>query len=82
MAFAIKEMSQLAYTGADGGNHLWFYANSASDDVTAANFFDDALDDLPIEIGDFILTGGGLIRYVSDNDGGVTLAAVEVEDPA
>lgn len=44
MAFAKSELSLMAYNGVAGGaNHMWFYLNSAEDDVTEAGFFDDLL---------------------------------------
>lgn len=75
MAFSRSELSLMAYTGADGGHHLYFYSNSASDTVTAANFFDDAADEL--NVGDLIYDVDGAIHYnvTAITDGAVTVAA-------
>lgn len=75
MAFTSDEMSLMAYTGAaSGGHHLYWYTNSASDDITAANFFDDHADNL--SEGDVIYDVDGLQMYTvtAIADGAVTVA--------
>lgn len=72
MAFVATELSQMAFNSAGlnsaggtaiprAGNHLWFYRNSAGDDETAANFFNDYAD---------IMTDADLLWVV---DGGATV---------
>lgn len=75
MAFAQSELSLMAYTGTQGGNHFYFYLNSASDDVTAANFFDDVADS--VSQGDLLydVDGGGMYR-LTESEGAVTAAAI------
>lgn len=76
MAYDNTELSQMAYTGANGGNSLFFYANSGGDTVTASGFFDDVADVL--NVGDIILDvdGGIFYRVSAISDGAVTVAAV------
>lgn len=76
MAYTNTELSQMAYTGANGGNSLFFYANSAQDTVTATGFFNDVADVL--NVGDIILDvdGGIFYRVSAISDGAVTVAAV------
>lgn len=81
MAFAKSELSLMAYNGVSGGgNHFWFYLNSAEDDVTEAGFFDDLLgagDDAKPRISE------GDLVYVVDSS---TLASLSIggteEEPA
>lgn len=76
MAYDNTELSQMAYTGANGGNSLFFYANSGSDTVTATGFFNDVADVL--NVGDIILDvdGGIFYRVSAISSGVVTVAAV------
>lgn len=75
MAFAQSELSLMAYTGTQGGNHFYFYLNSAEDDVSAANFFDDVADS--VSRGDLLydVDGGGLFR-LTESEGAVTATAI------
>jgi hypothetical protein len=76
MAFTASEMSLMAYTGANGGHHLYWYSNTESDDVTAANFFDGFVAQL--KEGDVIVDIDGAMFYIVDDidDGEVTVAAM------
>jgi hypothetical protein len=76
MALEISKMSLMAYTGANGGHHLYWYSNTEADDVTAANYFDDFVAQL--REGDIIVDIAGAMMYiVSDiDDGEVTVAAM------
>ncbi len=79
MAFNVNEMALMTYSGAGEGAHrLFFYTNSESDDVTAANFFDDGVDLLSLHEGDVIYDVDGAMHYtVSDiTEGAVTVAAL------
>lgn len=58
--FDFSELSQMGYTGAaERGNHFWFYTNTAEDDLTGANFMDDA---------SAVLREGDLIYSVTDRE--------------
>lgn len=77
MAFAMNELSLMAYTGAvAGGNHEYRYANSEGDDVAAANFFDGAAH--MIRAGDTIYDQDGAVIYTVATvaDGVVTVAPI------
>ncbi|MCH9735554.1 MAG: hypothetical protein K0U78_13545 [Actinomycetia bacterium] len=75
MAFAQSELSLMAYTGTQGGNHFYFYLNSAGDTVTTAGFFDDVADS--VSQGDLLydVDGGGLFR-LTESEGEVTATAI------
>lgn len=75
MAFAQKELSLMAYTGADVGFRQWAYANSAEDDVTAANFFDDAATELKVNDSIYTIDDGLTYRVSAIADGAVTVVA-------
>lgn len=75
MAFTRNELSQMAYTGAAGtANHLWFYANSADDDIDGVGFLNAANEDL--RPGDLVIDGGGRkVRFVDTITNGVVALA-------
>lgn len=76
MAFAKSELSLMAYNGvAAGANHLWFYANSAEDDITAAGFFDDLLG----TDGKPRVTDGDLIYSAPDTLGSLAVGGTAEE---
>lgn len=80
MAFERTELSLMAYTGTVEGNHFYFYANTAEDDVTAANFFDEEAES--ISNGDLLYdssTGGQYRLTVAE---GVVTATQLVAPPA
>lgn len=77
MAFTRSEMALVSYNGAAvTGQKLIMYANTAGDDVTAANFFDDYADQLVEK--DVILDANGAVFYSVSGitDGVVTVAAM------
>ena len=76
MAFNVDELSLMAYTGANGGHHLYWFSNTDADDVTAVGYFDDAEGQL--KEGDVILDVNGAIFYIVDDitDGAVTVVAM------
>jgi len=70
MAFAKSGLSQMAYTGANGGNAFWFYANVDGDTVTVSDYFNDAAAEL--SVGDLIYdVDGATFVAVSDITAGV-----------
>jgi len=75
MAFNKAELSQMAYTGANGGNASWFYSNSAGDTVSDAGFFNDAADLLHVGDPIFDVSGAGFVAVSAIVDGVVTVAA-------
>jgi len=79
MAFDRKELALVAVSGAgDNVSHVYLYANSAGDTVTAANFFDDAADQ--INTGDILFVTGGTPRLTSltNTTGTITLTDLDV----
>lgn len=76
MAFEIDELSLMAYTGANGGHHLYWYSNTAEDDALGAGFFNPAADQM--NVGDVIFDVDGLqfLAVTAIADGVVTVAAV------
>lgn len=79
MAFNRSELANVGLSGAGSEiNHLYFYANTAADDVTAANFFDDAAKQ--INTGDVLIVAGGTPRLSSltNTAGVITLTDFDV----
>lgn len=79
MAFDRKELALVAVSGAgDAVSHVYLYANSAEDTVTAANFFDPAADQ--INTGDILFVTGGVPRLTSltNTAGVITLTDIDV----
>jgi hypothetical protein len=76
MAFNKSELSQMAYTGANGGNAFWYYSNSDGDTVTDAGYFNDAAEEL--SVGDLIydVDGAGFVGVSTISDGVVAVATV------
>lgn len=80
MAYDAKELARLGGAGAgDTQFSLYYYANTADDTVTAANFFDPSADQ--IRTGDLILAGGTTFQMgVATNTAGViSLGAIDVD---
>lgn len=76
MAFAKSELSLMGYNGvAGGGNHFWFYLNSAEDDITAAGFFDDLLG----TDGKPRVTDGDLVYSAPDTIGSLAVGGTAEE---
>jgi len=42
MAFEVRDLSLLAYTGASDGYQMWAYPNADEDTVTSSGYFNDA----------------------------------------
>lgn len=79
MAYNASELACLGVSGAGSAiNHVYFYANSADDTVTAANFFDSSADQ--INTGDVLIVGGASPRLASlvNTAGVITLADFDV----
>lgn len=79
MAFARSELALIAQSGAGSSyNHVYLYANTAGDTVTAANFFDDAADQ--INTGDILFVTGTTPRLTSltNTAGVITLTDIDV----
>jgi hypothetical protein len=80
MAFNIKELAPMGYTGAapNLANHFWFYANSAADDIDGAGFFNAAAPSM--RPGDLVIDGAGRkVRFVNTiTEGVVALADANV----
>lgn len=75
MAFDRSELSLMAYTGVAGGRHLYFYLNSAGDDITAGGFFDPVSD--AVSNGDLLYDVDSSIMYATAvADGAVTVTAI------
>jgi len=76
MAFNKDELSQMAYTGANGGNAFWYYSNTDGDTVTSSGYFDDAAAEL--SVGDLVydVDGAGFVGVSAISDGVVTVATV------
>ncbi len=76
MAFNKAELSQMAYTGADGGNAFWFYSNTDGDTVTATGYFNGAAAEL--SVGDLVydVDGAGFVGVSAISDGVVTVGTV------
>ena len=74
--FQRKELSLMAYNGVeDGANHLWFYLNSAEDDVAATGFFDDLADE--VTDYDFIYVGAtGQVGHLTVDEGVVSFVEI------
>lgn len=86
MAFNRNELSLMATTAAaETGQHLWFYANTAADnlDSTAvvSGFFDGVSDSM--NTGDVMfVANGGLIRFIDVTAGAVTFTDPDVATAA
>jgi hypothetical protein len=62
-------------------NRFWFYTNSATDDITAENFFNAA--EAQISTGDLLysVSNGQMARMVNTS-GVISLAALDVDPTA
>lgn len=79
MAFSSKELALVAVSGAGSSiQHIYLYANTAGDTVTAANFFDGAADQ--INTGDILFVAGASPRLTSltNTAGVITLTDIDV----
>lgn len=79
MAFNAKEMACIGISGAGAAiNHVYFYANSAGDTVTANDFFNAFASQ--ITTGDVLIVGGAAPRLASlvNTAGDITLADFDV----
>lgn len=74
MAFEVRDLSLLAYTGAADGYQMWAYPNEAEDTVTDAGFFNGAAGML--RTGDTIYVVNTGITYRVTSDTGATPVAV------
>ncbi len=78
MAFTASEMRLMAYSGSDGGHHLYFYTNSADDNPAGAGFFTPFAAHL--RVGDliFVVDPGQFYRVsaIAAETGAVTVALV------
>lgn len=75
MAFAQNELSLLAYTGASGSFSQYAYANSETDNVAAAGFFNAAADELTVGDTIYVVNTGITYRVASITAGVVAIAA-------
>jgi len=83
MAYTSTELARLS--GAAAGSTvftLYYYANTADDDVTADNFFDDSADQ--IRTGDMIIAGGTTPQFgvATNTAGAISLGALDVDPTA
>lgn len=80
MAFNRAELSCLGTTGAGTSiNHLYFYANTADDDTTVANFFDAAADQ--INTGDILFvieSTAPRLQFLINTAGVISLGDLDV----
>lgn len=78
MAFVQGELSLMGYTGAAAtGHHFYFYANTAADTITAANFFNATADQ--IVNGDLLyLVNAGTFNRLTVSAGVVTVDPLTV----
>lgn len=74
MAFQEKALSRMGFTGAEGGNTLWFYADPDNDGASAAasDYFPSEWEDV-MRHGDLVFFCGGddvgRLAYVSSDTG-------------
>lgn len=79
MAFNAQELSVMAVTGAGTTtNRFWFYANTAEDDITGNDFFNDVADQ--ISTGDLLYScSNGQMARMVNTAGDISLAALDVD---